>query len=149
MTAPSTQRTQDMAARLAATWPRLFAPEFSRAWRPLAVGIRESIEHALHLDNDSDRKALSRALATHCRSTQYLRALSAGRPRAHLDGKHAGHVSQPERDKATAEVKARKAARHAARALGKPAPAPRPAPTARPTVKVKKHRTPQPPKDRA
>ena len=112
MTAPSNQRTQDLRATLAKTWPPLFDMGHAKAWPPLAVGIFDTVASALHIEDDAQGlQALRRALAAHARSLPYLKALSAGRTRQDLDGNPAGTVTPEQRAKASAEVKARKAER--------------------------------------
>jgi sRNA-binding protein len=75
--------------------------EVFRQFRPLALGIHESLIAALP---QFDPVLISRVVANHCRKPRYVKALSRGGKRFDLNGKPAGEV-RPEEQKA-AELQA-------------------------------------------
>jgi sRNA-binding protein len=70
--------------------------EVFRQFRPLALGIHESLIAAL---SQFDPVLISRVVANHCRKPRYIKSLARGGKRFDLHGKPVGEV-KPEEKKA-------------------------------------------------
>jgi len=68
--------------------------EVFRQFRPLALGIHESLIAALP---QFDANLISRVVANHCRKPRYVKSLARGGKRFDLAGKPAGEVSAEEK----------------------------------------------------
>ena len=80
--------------------------EVFRQFRPLALGIHESLIAALP---QFDATLISRVVATHCRKPRYVKSLARGGKRFDLAGKPNGEVTAEEK-KAAQLMSAPKAA---------------------------------------
>lgn len=68
--------------------------EVFRQFRPLALGIHESLIAALP---QFDATLISRVVANHCRKPRYVKSLARGGKRFDLAGKPSGEVSAEEK----------------------------------------------------
>lgn len=87
--------------------------EVFRQFRPLAIGIHESLIAALP---QFDAVLIARVVANHCRKPRYVKSLARGGKRFDLACKPAGEVTAEEKQAAEGQIAAKLAAA--------PAPAP-------------------------
>lgn len=95
--------------------------EVFRQFRPLAVGIHESLIAALP---QFDPVLISRVVANHCRKPRYIKSLSRGGKRFDLHGRPAGEVKPEEKKAAELQCVAKPKAPAEAPAAAAPAAAP-------------------------
>ncbi|WP_024303722.1 ProQ/FINO family protein [Pseudogulbenkiania sp. MAI-1] len=81
--------------------------EVFRQFRPLAIGIHESLIAALP---QFDAVLIARVVANHCRKPRYIKALARGGKRFDLSCKPAGEVTAEEKQAAEGQIAAKAAA---------------------------------------
>lgn len=99
LTAAQAKRGDEVIIALSRLWPQCFF-RYGKRRQPLMIGIDkmliEQMQPAIKAGRISELD-IKWALQRYTRSTTYLQAIAAGKPRIDLAGREAGQVTEPQR----------------------------------------------------